>query len=123
MTNFMRATKTNSSTGDSEATSLPPIGNAFMSIETSGGNDCNNIFVSLERTDIIQITNVTFYYNRFSYLTIDNSKWMGRFRIQLLLEENTRSTRYNVPKNDRYSDTSTDWTLLSLNFTIENYGI
>ena len=47
---------------------------------------------------------------------------MGRFRIQLLLADNTWSTRYKTPKNDRYSDTSTDWTLLSLNFTLENYG-
>ena len=30
------------------------------------------------------------------------------------------STRYNIPKNDRYSDLSTQWTKLSLNFTIEN---
>ena len=48
---------------------------------------------------------------------------MGRFRIQLLLEDNTWSTRYNTPKNDRYSDSSTQWTKLSLNFTEENYGI
>ena len=33
---------------------------------------------------------------------------MGRFGIHLLLEDNTWSTRYNIPKNDRYSDTSTD---------------
>ena len=48
---------------------------------------------------------------------------MGCFRIQLLLEDNTWSTRYNIPKNDRYSDTSTEWTLVSLIFTVENYGI
>ena len=48
---------------------------------------------------------------------------MGRFRNQLLLEDNTWSTRYNIPKNDRYSDTSADWTKVSLNFTVENYCI
>ena len=48
---------------------------------------------------------------------------MGRFKIQLLLEDNTWSTRYNIPKYDRYSDSTTDWTLLSLNFTVRNYGI
>ena len=48
---------------------------------------------------------------------------MGRFRIQLLLEDNTWSTRYNLPKNDRYSDTSSGWTLVSLTFTEQNYGI
>ena len=47
---------------------------------------------------------------------------MGRFRIQLLLEDILWSTRYNTTRNDRYSDTSTDWTLVSLNFTVENYG-
>ena len=30
---------------------------------------------------------------------------------------------YNIPKGDRYSDTSTEWTKLSLNFTGDNYGI
>ena len=47
---------------------------------------------------------------------------MGRFRIQLL-DNNTWSTQYTIPKIDRYSDTSTDWTLLNLDFTVENYGI
>ena len=39
---------------------------------------------------------------------------MSRFRIQILLEDNTWSTRYNIPKNDRTSDTSTEWTLVNL---------
>ena len=43
---------------------------------------------------------------------------MGRFRIELLLEDDTRSNRYNIHKNDRWSDTSTDWTLVSLNFNV-----
>ena len=120
--NFIKSTKTNSPTGDSGATSLPPIGSAFMYIETSSKSNGDNVFVSWERIDIIQITNITFYYNRFSILTNDSLKSMGRFRIQLLLKDNTWSTRYNIPKNDRYSDTSTDWTLLSLNLTEENYG-
>ena len=48
---------------------------------------------------------------------------MGRFRIQLLLEDNTWSTRYNIPKNDQYNDTSTNCTLVSLNFTEDKFGI
>ena len=44
---------------------------------------------------------------------------MGRLRIQLLLEDNTWSTRYNILKNDRYSDSSTQWTKLSLNFVVK----
>ena len=81
------------------------------------------VFVSCERTDIIQISNITFYYNRFSILTNNSKKSMGRFRIHLLLEDNTWSTRYNIPKNDRYSNSPTQWTLVNLNFTVENYGI
>ena len=48
---------------------------------------------------------------------------MGRFRIQLLLEDNTWSTRYHIPKKDRYSDSPTQWTKMSLNFTVEKFGI
>ena len=48
---------------------------------------------------------------------------MGRFRNHLLLEDNTWSARYNTPKNDRYSDTSSQWTLVSLIFTVGKIGI
>ena len=94
-----------------------------MYIETSSNNHGNNVFVSWERTDIVQITKITFYYNRFSILTYDSLKNMGRFRIQLLLDDNTWSTQYTIAKNTQYSDNSTDWTLLNLDFTVENYGI
>ena len=95
-----------------------------MYIETSGNNSGNDeIFVSWERVDIIQVTNVTFYYNRYSILTDGYKKSMGRFRIQLFLENNTRSTHYTIAKNDEYSDNSTGWTLLNLDFTVKNYGI
>ena len=50
-------------------------------------------------------------------------KTMGRFKIHLILVAKTWSTRFNIPKNDRYSDSSTQWTKLSVNFTEENYGI
>ena len=120
---FIKSTKTNSPTGFSGATSLSPIGDAFMYIETSSNNHGNNVFVSWERTDIIQITNITFYYNRFSILTNDNLKNMGRFRIQLLLDDNTWSTQYTIDKNTQYSDSESEWKLLNLDFTVENYGI
>ena len=48
---------------------------------------------------------------------------MERFRIQLLLKDNTWSTRYNILKSDRYGNSSTDWTLVSLIITVENHGI
>ena len=94
-----------------------------MYIETSSNIHGNNVFVSFERTDNIQFSILTFYYNRSSILTNDSLKSIGRFRIQILLEDNTWSTRYIVPENDQYSDSSTDWTKLSLNFTEKNYGI
>ena len=98
-----------------------------MYIETSGknnnqNNNGSNVFVTLQRTDIIQITNITFYYNRFS-ISDDNLRRMGRFRVQLLLEDDTWTTQYTINKNTQYSNTSTDWTLLNLDFTVENYGI
>ena len=90
ITDFIKSTKTNSPTGYSGATSLPPIGNSFMYIETSSKNHgLGRVFVSWEITDIIQISNTIFYYNRFSILTNNSEKSMGRFRIQLLLEGNT----------------------------------
>ena len=91
---FIELTITNSPTGHSGATSLPPIGNSSMYIETSFDNHgSDSIFVSFERTDIVEITNITFYYNRFSIFTNDFKKSMGRFRIQLSLEDNTWSTQ------------------------------
>ena len=88
ITDFKKSTKTNSPTGYSGATSLPPIGNSFFYIETSSNNHGIIAFVSFERTDINQISNITFYSNRFSILTNDSLKSLGRFLIQLLLENN-----------------------------------
>ena len=119
---FIRSRKTNSPSSHSGAESLPPIGNAFMYIETSSNNHGKNVFVSWERTDIIQITKITFYYNRFSILTDDSIKSVGRFRIQLLLDDNTWSTQYTIPENTQYSESPTKRTILNLDFTVENYG-
>ena len=47
---------------------------------------------------------------------------MARFRFQLLLEDNTWSTQYTIDKNTKYSNSSTEWTLLTLDFTVESYG-
>ena len=120
---FIRSTKTKSPSSHSGATSLPPIGSAFICMETSSNNHGPDVFVRWERTNINQITNITFYHNRFSILTDDNLKSMGRFRIQLSINDNTWRTQYTIPKNSQYSDNSTDWTLFTLDFTVENYGI
>ena len=123
ISDFIKSTKTNSPSSYSGATSLPPIGSSFMYIETSSNNHGSNVFVSWERIDIIQISNITFYYNRLSFLTNDNLKNMGRFRIQLLLEDNTWSTQYTIHKNTQYSDSESEWKIINLDFTVENYGI
>ena len=74
-TNFIRASKTTSPTSHSGATSLPPIGKAFIYVETSSNNHGHErVFVSWERTDIIQFTKNTFYYNSFSSLTNESLK-------------------------------------------------
>ena len=78
-------------------------------------------FVSFERIDIIQITNIAFYQNRFSSRDL-NLRAMGCFKIQLLLAENTWSILYDIHKNDHYSNSSTGWSLVSLNFTVESYA-
>ena len=63
--NFLKSTLTNSPMSHTGATGLPPTGISFMYIETSSNNHGHDrVFVSWERTDIIQITNITFYYNR-----------------------------------------------------------
>ena len=96
--NFLKSRKTNSLTGYSGAESIPHMGNSFMYTETSSVNHGNFVFVSFERTDIIQISIIIFYYNRFLILTNDSFKAMGPFRIQSLFEDKTWSTRYNIPK-------------------------
>ena len=48
---------------------------------------------------------------------------MGRFRIQLLLEDNTWHNQYTILKNDWYIDSDSEWTLFNLTFTVQRYGI
>ena len=123
ISDFIKSTITCSPSSHSGAESLPPIGTAFMYILTSSSNHGSNVFVSWERTDIIQITNITFYCNIFSILTDDNLKNTGRFRIQLLLDDDLWTTQYTIAKNTQYTDSSTEWILLNLDLTIESYGI
>ena len=44
-------------------------------------------------------------------------------RVQLLLEDNTWSTKNHVSKSSNYSFSFTEWSLLNLDFTEPNYGI
>ena len=49
-------------------------------------------------------------------------KSMDCFRVQLLLPDDNWSTQYTTAKNSQYSNTSTSWTILNLDLTVENYG-
>ena len=93
-----------------------------MYIETTVPNHGSNVFTSWERTDIIQITNITFYFNRYSILTNDDLKNMGRLRIQLLLENGIWTTENTIDKNTQ-NTAATEWKLLNLDISVENYGI
>ena len=48
---------------------------------------------------------------------------MGRFEIQLILEDHTWSTIYNIKKNSQYSNASLVWHLFDFDNTQENYGV
>ena len=100
---LLKSTRSTSPASESGATTIPPIGWSFMYIESSGYNHgANHVMVSWERTGIIHISNIKFYYNQFSSCD-QNLRGMGRFRIQLLLEDYTWSTIYNIKKNSQYS--------------------
>ena len=59
---FLKSTITNSPTSYSGATTIPPIGTAFRYFEPSSNNHGHEkVFVSWERTDIIQITKITIF--------------------------------------------------------------
>ena len=63
---FLKSTTNTSRTADSGAKSPPSIGRAFMYVETSSNNHgANHVMVFWERSDIIHISNIKFYYNRF----------------------------------------------------------
>ena len=84
-----------------------------MYVETSSNNHrANHVMVSWERTDTIHISNIKFYYIIFS-TSDSNLRVMGRFGIQLLLEDNSWSTVYNIKKS-QYSNGSTVWHLFDL---------
>ena len=122
---FIKSTKSSSPTGSSCATSLPPVGICFMYIKTSANNHktTNDIlFISFERTDIIHISNITFFYNRFSMCMADR-KNMGRFEIQII-GNSVWQTEYTMDKDTNYSTLSSDWILFNMNILSQpKYGI
>ena len=90
-----------------------------MYIETSQNNhntENDDVFVSWERTDIIHISNITFYHNRFS--TSDAVKRnMGKLDIQLL-RNGSWETEYSIEKILNFSvDATLDFIKFRYNFT------
>ena len=82
----------------------------------------HKVFCSFERTEFIQFSNLTFHCNRSSVFIKHSFELQGRLRFQLLLSPKTFSTQYKTPENDFYSISSTQWTLVSSNCTVEIYG-
>ena len=60
MQKFTKSTKTSSPTTNIGAISNRPIGDAFMYIETSPNNFAIGVICSIDGTDIIQISIITF---------------------------------------------------------------
>ena len=120
---FLKSTTNTSPTSESGAVALPPIGWSFMYVEISGSNHgANHVSVSWERSDIIHISNIKFYYNRFS-TSDQNLRGLGRFTIQLLLGDNTWSTIYYINENSQITNGSTVWDLFDVDITQENYAV
>ena len=120
---FLKSRTNSFPTAESGASTLPPTSWSFMYVETSAkSHGANHFMVSWERIDIIHKSNKYFYYNRF-WTYYSNLRGMGRFKIQLLLDDNSWSTIYKKPKNNEFSNGSTVWHLFDMDITQENYGI
>ena len=87
----------------------PPSRDSFKNTETSSSYNDIGVFCSFERTD-----------NRFS---AGSSNSMRQLRFPTLFNDNSWSTRHNIPRNDRYSNSSPDSTLICLIFDVEIFVI
>ena len=83
-TKLSKSSLSSTPTESTGAPNIPPICNSFMFIETNSIIFGPNVFCSFERTAIIQISFITFYFNRYSNPRIE-VKAMGNFRILFLL--------------------------------------
>ena len=91
-----------------------------MNKKASANSFGAKVYCKFEQTDNNHRSKITSFHNKYS---AGNTKAIGCFRIHFLLVDNTWSTRYNMPQNDRYSNSSSQWTLLSLYLIVENYGM
>ena len=76
-----------------------------MFIETSSRNSgVEIVLVSFGRTDINQLSNFSFRYNRFSSLNNNYSEAMEWYRVQFLLSDDKWSARKTITKTIRMPD-------------------
>ena len=81
--NLKKKTRTKSPTGDSGASSyLLSVLLSYIQKQALVIMEIMFFFFSFGRIDIIQLTNIPFFYNRFSFLTKNKLKAVGRFRNQ-----------------------------------------
>ena len=72
----MKATKINIPTGNTGASSIPPIEDSFIYIETSSNVFGPAVFDKIERTFVFHFSKSIFYYNGFQrQLTIHQLVW------------------------------------------------
>ena len=91
----------------------------FVDTDTLGKKYSQIFFLSFERTDNIQIRNMTLHYNG---LSASNRKSMEKFRKQIILLNGQELSNYMNDKNTNYNVISGEWTLKILNFTKTKYG-
>ena len=77
--NFIRSSNQLTPSPDTGSNTLLPIGKKYLYIETSSKNHGECVYCSFERTDIIQISKISFFYNRYS--AENDHKTIGRLRI------------------------------------------
>ena len=93
----------------------------LCTLKSSGSNSGEGVFCSWERTDLHNISNVTFYYNRFS-TSNESLRNRGRFRIEIL-KNNNWETIFTTAQNEGFTESATEWELINLDNTEKNYGI
>ena len=93
-----------------------------MSIETIQNISGNgNVVISFERIDSFQISKLHFVIND-SHLRMLAKRSMVQSKIHFLID-GTWETKYKNEKDTNYGATTTEWTLINLDFTEINYGI
>ena len=89
ITSFIRSPISSTPLGSIRATSLPPVGDSFMNLETSSNLSGTNVYCSFERTNFVEISNIEFYYTKWKRSAGSVHKARGMFRVQLVLSDIT----------------------------------